>query len=287
MNSITIIRIITAGLVLFLSMGILVSCSESIDPTSSGGTGTLRMFLVDAPAGIAAVDSLKVVFEEVLVHRGSDGDEGEGEWITVLHDTLAVEERTFDLMQLVNGVFATLGEMSLEAGTYTQIRIIIESATIVVDGVPYDLAIPSGTQTGIKLVRDFRIEPNVITELILDFDIAQSLHESPPGSGNYKLKPTIRVMQVVLSGTISGTVTPTGIGAVVYALDPATADTVTTTIVDPDTGEYVLQALLAGTYDVLAGAAGYADSTRTGITVTAGQDTPGIDFELILIDTGE
>ena len=50
---------------------------------------------------------------------------------------------------------------------------------------------------------------------------------------------------------------------------------------DPATGAYVLPALLAGTYDVRAAAAGYQDSTRAGITVTAGADTPNIDFELV------
>jgi hypothetical protein len=43
----------------------------------------------------------------------------------------------------------------------------------------------------------------------------------------------------------------------------------------------MLQALLAGTYDVRAEAAGYDSSTRPGIVVTAGADTPDIDFELM------
>ena len=64
-------------------------------------------------------------------------------------------------------------------------------------------------------------------------------------------------------------------------LDPTTGDTVTTTMTDTLTGEYVLQALLAGTYDVRAEAAGYDDSLKTGITVTAGSDTPDVDFELV------
>lgn len=271
--------IITTGAVLLLVMGGLISCSDSTNTDME--TGTLRLILVDAPADMEGVESLEVVFDKILIHRGSGGEDPVDGWITILYNTLPVEQRTFDLMELVNGDFGFLCEEELEAGTYTQIRIMFESATLVVDGEPQNLFIPSGDQTGIKLVGGFKVDPNVITEFTLDFDVAKSLHEAPPGSGNYILRPTIRVVQTTLSGTISGTVLPIGIGAVIYAMDPSTVDTVAATLVDPVTGGYVLQALLAGIYDVRASAVGYADFTRTGIAVTAGVNTPDVDFELI------
>jgi hypothetical protein len=273
---------ITAGVAAFLIIGGLMSCSDTVNPPE---TGTLRMILMDAPTQLQSVDSLKVVFEKVLVHRSSDVEPSSDSWFVVLSDTLPEEARTFDLLQLVNGVFATLGEVELEAGRYTQIRIMLESATLFVDGTPQSLTIPSGAQTGIKLVRGFRIAPNVITELTVDFDVARSLHERPPGSGTYILRPTIRLVQTALSGTISGTVLPAGIGAVLSAIYPATGDTAATTLADPATGAYVLPALLAGTYDVGADAAGYLASTRSGITVTAGADTPDVNF--VLVPSGE
>lgn len=280
MNSRTMRLIFTAGAVLLLVMGGFISCSETTSTDTE--TGTLRMIMVDAPADLEGVESLEIVFDRVMVHRGicQDEDSTDG-WITVLCDTLPVEQRTFDLLELVNGDFGILCEDDLEAGAYTQIRIIIESATLVVDGEPQTLFIPSGEQSGIKLVGGFKVDPGVITELTLDFDVAKSLHEAPPGSGRYILRPTIRLVQTTLSGTISGTVLPAGIGAVIYALDPSTVDTVASTLADPITGDYVLQALLAGIYDVRASAVGYADSTRTGIAVTAGVNTPDVDFELI------
>lgn len=282
MNKRILRNTIAMGLAAFLIIGWMMSCSDSTGPSDSSEMGTLRMILVDAPAELDNVDSLKVVFEKVLVHRGFEGEEEEEEgWITVLSDTLPLQEREFDLLRLVDGVFVTLGEVDLKPGVYTQIRIMLQSATLYVDGEVQDLFIPSGDQTGIKLVDSFTVDPDVITELTVDFDVARSLHEAPPGSGNYILRPTIRLVQTVLSGTISGTVTPTGIGAVVYALDPATVDTVTTTMADSLTGHYVLQALLAGAYDVRAEAAGYQDSTRTSVTVNAGENTSGVDFELM------
>jgi hypothetical protein len=132
------------------------------------------VILVDAPTQLEAVESLDVVFEKVLVHRSSDAEPSEKGWITVLSDTLPVEERTFDLLDLVNGVFATLGEVELAAGIYTQIRIMLESATLVVDGTPQSLVIPSGAETGIKLVGSFTVDPNVITEITVDFELVPS-----------------------------------------------------------------------------------------------------------------
>lgn len=269
---------IATGVAVFLAILGLSSCSNSADPTE---TGTLRAILMDAPTDFQGVESLEIVFDKVLVHRSAGAESADAGWFVILSDTLPEEARTFDLLELTNGVFATLGEVELETGRYQQIRIMLESATLVVDGTPQNLSIPSGAQTGIKLVGGFTIEPNVITEIGVDFDVARSLHENPPGSGNYILRPTIRLVQTILSGTISGTVLPTGIGAVLYALVPASGDTAATTLADPATGAYVLPALLAGTYDVRAEAVGYEDSTRTGITVTADADTPNIDFELV------
>jgi len=279
----TIYITIAAAIALFLAMGGLTSCSDdTTEPVNSVEDGTLRMTLVDAPVQIQDVDSLVVVFDRVMVHRCEEEIiEGEEEWITVLPDTLPVQDRTFNLLELVNGVFATLGEVELEPGTYTQVRIMLESASLVINGEDQDLFIPSGYESGIKLVHAFKIEPDVITDLVVDFDVASSLHEAPPGSGNYILRPTIRLVQKTLSGTISGTVTPVGIGSVVYALEPFTMDTIATTLPDSVSGHYVLQALLESSYDVRAEAEGYQDSTITGVTVTAGENTPDIDFELI------
>jgi hypothetical protein len=268
---------IAAGIAAFLTIGGMFSCSDTTEPIP---TGTLRMNLVDAPTELQSVDSLIVVFEKVLVHKSSDAESPGDGWIVVLDDALPVEARTFDLLQLVNGVFVTLGEVELEATRYTQVRIMFESATLFVDGVPQVLTIPSGDQTGIKLIRGFTVEPDVVTEVVADFDAASSLHENPPGSGEYFFRPTIRLVQKDLTGTISGTITPAGIGAVLFAINPASGDTVTTTLADPASGDYLLQTLMAGTYDVSADAVGYAAETRSGITVTAGSNTPGVDFEL-------
>lgn len=277
--------------VLVLVLAGLNSCSDnSIQPGPAqldGSTGYLRVYLVDAPAVYEDLEALNIVFREVKVHAGDDEgaeeDDEDGGWITVMSDTLPETERTFDLLELVGGVSALMGEAELEADHYTQLRIVIESATVTIAGETSPVKVPSGPQSGLKLIGGWDVDPGVITSLTLDFDASQSLHEAPPGSGNFMLKPTIRLVQTVVSGTISGTVTPTGIGAVVSAYD-SVADTVVTSANADTAGVYMLQALLAGTYDVEATAAGY-DSVRVeDVEVQAGQNTGDVDFTLTPID---
>lgn len=268
--------ILTAGLALLLALG-MTACSDSTDPS---GTGTLKVNLVDAPVPISGVESIQVVFSSVLVHKTSGAELGDAEWIVLMDETLPEAERKFDLLELVNGNVGVLGEIDLEAGHYSQIRIIVESATITVDGATSDLFIMSGTESGIKLTRAFEIEPNAITELTVDFDAGQSVWENPAGSGNYQMQPTLRLTANVVSGSISGTITPVGIDALVIAREAGSDVVVTSTYADPETGEYMLLPLLEGDYDLEAVAEGYDSGTIEGVTVTAQTDNSGNDMTL-------
>jgi hypothetical protein len=255
----------------------LVGCS-----TSPSGDGTVRLLLVDAPAPIQGIEAVDIVFSKLLIHRNSDADTTDGEWITVFDETLPEADRSFDLLSLVNGASVVLGETELEERTYSQIRIFIQSATVTIDGVTSPLSIPSGDESGLKLVNAFHISDGVVTELMLDFDVGESVWENPPGSGQYKLSPTIRMVETILSGTISGTVSPVGIDALVTAYTAGTTDVVTSTYVDPVTGDYALTALLAGDYDIEVSAPGYVTTTEDTITVVAAADDGGHDFTLVV-----
>lgn len=57
-----------------------------------------------------------------MCHRDSDANNGNSGWITV-----ATPGQTYNLLKLVGGLTAVLGERELEAGTYYQIRLIIGS----------------------------------------------------------------------------------------------------------------------------------------------------------------
>ena len=155
---------VTGGLALAVSFVIAAFTTEP------SGTGTLQLRLVDAPAPIEGIESIDIVFSFISVHASADADSENVGWITLMDDQLSAEDRTFNLLEYVNGTSAILGEAELDEGHYTQLRIGIESASITISGETSDLFIPSGAQSGLKLTGGFNIDPNVITELTLDFE---------------------------------------------------------------------------------------------------------------------
>jgi hypothetical protein len=168
-------------------------------------TGRLSLSLTDKKTN--EYDHVFVTIKQIDVHAENDM---EGSWTTI-----AQPNRTIDLLTLANGVRQQLALVDLNSGYYTQMRLIIgdqaedstfDYANYVVDkeGVSHEMKIPSGMQTGVKLVQGFTINENGTTELTLDFDASRSVVVAGK-SGKYLLKPTIHVLDGALVMIISGT----------------------------------------------------------------------------------
>lgn len=180
-----------------------------------GDTGRLSLSLTDKPTD--EYQAVYVTIKEIAVHAATDPADS---WTIV-----AEPNRTFNLMALANGVREQLGLVSLTAGHYTQLRLIIgdladgsinilnqphpyPNYVIDTDDEDHGLKVPSGMQTGVKLVQGFDINENSTTELTFDFDASRSVVVAG-NSGKYLLKPTIQVIDTALASVISGTVTTT------------------------------------------------------------------------------
>ena len=179
---------------------------------SDGGTGRLSVALTDSSCG--SYSAIYVTIDEVQVNKSANGNSG---WQTV-----ATPMKTYNLLKLINGVTEVLGDDKLEAGVYHQIRLIIgkiaESENNI-NGVPHPYAnyvvfddgsdeplkIPSGYNTGIKLVHNFEVEENSSVELLLDFEACKSVVET--GGGKYLLKPTIKIIDTLNKFAVFGDVT--------------------------------------------------------------------------------
>jgi len=237
----------------------IFGCSDSTSP--SEGQGQIKITMVDAPAG---VDQVNIVVTRVEVHKsGADSSSG---WVVINNNAA-----TYDLLALRNGASVVLGNCPLDAGHYTQIRLILGSGSnIVVNGIVFSLNVPGGEQTGIKLNHEFDIQSDVVYELLLDFDAGHSIVLT--GNGQYKLKPVIKVIPTVISGTISGKINPVNTEASVYAV--IGTDTVTT-MAETITGSFKLMALIQGTYivKIFPGNAAYNDTTIVNVVVVAKQNT--------------
>lgn len=201
---------VSVSLALFLS--VFIGCGGG---GGGGGDGTLSLSLTDAAT--LEYRAVYVTIDRVDVHLGGN-ENGPNDW-----ETVAEPRRTYDLLELVNGVLEPLGLTELEAGLYTQMRLIIGTEPdaelnvfgsahpfanyIVLAGTDeiHELFVPSGVQTGIKLVKNFTITAGETTELILDFDAARSVVKAG-ASGKWLLKPTIKVLDAGEVSSIEGTV---------------------------------------------------------------------------------
>lgn len=113
-----------------------------------------------------------------------------------------------------------LGTITLPAGTYNQVRLILEpnppggqppvnyltlKADLSPTPVKYPLKTPSAQQSGLKVLGQFTVKPGVLNAVLLDFDPNTAIVVR--GNGDYNLKPTgIRIMEVFASPANSGSI---------------------------------------------------------------------------------
>lgn len=282
---------------------LLLSACGGGSSSSDGGQGTLSTSLTDASS--EDYQAVYVTVERVDVHHDKDDS-----W-----ETVANPGKTYNLLELVNGVVEQLGEVLLDSGHYTQMRLIIgedhdQSLNIFDQPHPYanyiidqddmaqELKVPSGSQTGLKIVNGFDINANQTTELILDFDALRSVVKAG-SSGKYLLKPTVKVLSTADYAIVYGTVTAAA--AETDPLTPLENTFVTAQIAAPEeadvkdqvviqsgtlsveNGEYALF-LEPGSYNLVAQLTGYSPVCTT---VTLADDSTSIvDFSLAeLTDT--
>jgi hypothetical protein len=257
------------AMALVVSAGIYLLAGCSADRQTGASLGHVSVRLTDAPGDYEQVN---LVVDQVSLHR--DGDSTEA-WETLKLDSTT----TFDLIQLQGGVLARLADGDVPAGHYTQVRLhLADGSNLVVNGTTYPLKVPSGMQSGYKLIGGFDVPPGGAVELTVDFDAARSIVHT--GNGKYMLKPTCRLIvnQVQNTGAITGHLLPEGVAATIYAV--ADTDTVQTTSAGAD-GHFTVAQLLAGTYSVkIHPAATFRDTTLSGVSVTAGQTTDVGDVQL-------
>jgi hypothetical protein len=274
---------------------------------AGGGTGTLSLGLVDAPGGnykavYVTIGQVQVCKETGLCDGAGEGYDCECQW-----ETIATVNRTYNLLELVNGVIEDLGQKDIAAGTYHQMRLKLfdmQDNTLNILGNPhpypqylidendeaYAMKVPSGYQSGIKLVHSFEIESGGITELILDFDVARSVVKAG-NKHKYILKPTIKVIDTYNRATVSGTVTTDETTRAMVAAwheDSANDWGLATSTVTDEMDDYTLHLRvdideyfepLPTVYRIVATADGFEPACEI-LTVNAGGDYPDTDFVL-------
>lgn len=264
--------------------------SDSGDPN-----GTLSLRLVDAPVDDVAEVWIRITGASV---RAADDE------VRVEYTFLPAID--VDLLTLVDGnAEVLLADAALPVGTYDQLRLDVsaefdgefDSYVVTDTGAQFEIRVPSGSQTGLKLNRDIVITSNAGASFLLDWDVRQGL-VNPPGQPGYLLKPVIRVIDDTASGTLSGTVATALVedatctndlvadtGNAIYIFDGL--DAVPTDIADLPTDPVATVAVRQrdnGTY-------GYAtllteDDYTLAFTCQASSDNPEVD-ESTFVPEGE
>jgi hypothetical protein len=177
-------------------------CTDS-GSGSSGETGTLSLQVTDAPVDEA---------EHVWVEFGAiELKPADGASVTVQPE----ETGRIDLLALSGGgAEALLEEVELQAGQYNWIRLHDLAVTLEKEGESIDepnVWVPSGAQTGLKLVSPFTVPVNGSLSLTVDFDLRKAIHtiqgQGGPNAGyDYRLRPALRLVDTSETGAIAGSV---------------------------------------------------------------------------------
>lgn len=175
--------------------------AESGATFSANTNGILSIAVTDAPVDNAAKVVVKFTAIEVKPQGGN----------ALSFD---IPDRSIDLLALAGGASTTiLDGQTLPAGNYEWVRLLIDaqqnSMSSFIElrtGQQFPLFIPSGDEVGLRLNRGFTIAANGRSDFTIDFDLRQSVHAPPGQSPNYILRPTLRIVDNLRVGVVTGTV---------------------------------------------------------------------------------
>jgi hypothetical protein len=158
---------------------------------------TLNVMLKDGP--FVDAKAFLITFSEVSAHLS-------GGAFTSLPFVSGAASRICDLEKLTTAQ-DVLGTGPLPVGHYTQIRLVVTSATLYFDHASAGpacapaIAAPGGRQAAVtipsgevKLNREFDLMATNATTMLLDFDGDQSVKET--GNGRYMMTPVINIVSV-------------------------------------------------------------------------------------------
>lgn len=287
------------GIVLLLvAMGLIVGCSQTDDSDfeTEPGNGYVVIKLTDAPfpADLVAEANVTIDWVQMLAYT-ADNEEGEGEMngADSANVMFEMEEAvTFNLLDLNNGVTAILGEKEIPANNYSQIRLhIIDANILLKDGTEYDLKVPSGNTSGLKIKMDpyLTLEDGGYAEVLLDFDVSRSFvvrgNINKGKVNGFIFKPVVRAVANVqtATGEVNGIVSDTTGTLLDDALLTLMSgqDTITSAITDT-TGFYAMIGIAPGDYTLFCDKDSF-EIAEEDISVAAEMVTEQ-DFELVPVD---
>jgi len=256
--------------------GILLIFPTGCQEVEKDQSGNIVIKITDSPFPIDMIDEATVSISIVEMRLKSDGEEEEYPF-TVVFD----EPMEFNLLELRNGVTADLIDMDIPAGSYDLIRLYVDEASLSVkDHETYNVKVPSGSQTGIKIFIEpaLNVAGGLTSEVLLDFNVDRSFVlkgnvDTPAGIKGFNFKPVIRAVNNSTSGGVEGVV----IDADSVLLQDVSVwiekDTVITTAYTDVEGYYAIPGISAGYYSLSATKEGFDTITYADFEIVEGNMT--------------
>lgn len=165
-------------------LALLLSSCEAVFQTDlsteSDAETRLNIRLTDDPIDLEEVN---IDLQRVRV-KGENGFE---------EIDLETNAGIYNLLDFQNGLDTLIATADLSMGQIREVRLILgENNTVVTGGETFDLKIPSGSQSGLKIKTCLDLDQVSEFDLLLDFDAAASIHCT--GNGKFIMRPVIRVM---------------------------------------------------------------------------------------------
>lgn len=255
------------GLIIPIFLGLVIGCETMSDDQLTGDqkSGTLTVRITDAPFPSDSVAEANITIDKVEIKVAGDGNmESDADSFIVLSE----ETATFNLLDLSNGVTEVLTTTEVQEGMYSEMRLHIVSASIkLTDGRSFDMKVPSGSASGLKIKINPSIEiiNGMSGEILLDFDVSRSFKttgsdHSKKGITGFHFSPVLRcVNSTVITSGIKGTIT-----------DIATTDSITsasiilfsgtdtiTSAISSEKGYYEMLGIEPATYSMECAVEGY------------------------------
>lgn len=256
---------------------ILLGCSRYGSELQYVEYGKVHVLITDAPFPAHLVDAAYMTVTKIEA-RGEELEEASesGGFVTLFEG-----EETIDITKLTNGMTQSMGITEVPVGTYDQVRLYVTDASVeLTDGSTYEVKVPSGAQSGIKIqIRPgLTVTGELTSELLLDVDLSRSFvlrgNPSKPEDANGLIfKPVVRATNRSTTGSLAGIVTcespepgepVEGAQISLYA-----ADTLYTSAMTDASGGYKIMGIEAGTFLVVAEKEGYQPAEAESVTITA------------------
>jgi hypothetical protein len=156
----------------------IISSATFIACKKDSRTSTLQVKLTDAPGDWQEVN---IDLKEVKVNFNDDSTG----WVS-----LQTKDTIYNLLGLQNGLDTLIAQATVPSKTVKEIRLVLGSHnTIKVNDQIYPLTIPSGSESGLKIKVNKKLNATLET-IVLDFDAGASVTDEQDG---YKLRPVITV----------------------------------------------------------------------------------------------